>query len=300
VLQQVRVEEVLMQEGRAVGVRATASGWRQDISSRFVVDASGRRCLLATQLGLKANDPEFSQFAIYSWFENVEPAPPGTEGMLFLHFLGLERAWAWQIPLRHGIWSVGFVTDRADFKKAGTSEDGFAAQLVQRNANLSHNLRDARRVRPWRTEGDYSYRISQVAGRGWLLVGDALRFVDPIFSTGVDVAAYSALHANEAIKAVLTGGDENAALASYEHTVGDGVEAWYELIRLFYRLQNLFTYFAVRRNTREEVVRILQGNLYDPLALARAREMIDLMQSAYARVTRDSNNLLRPGALTAG
>jgi hypothetical protein len=45
--------------------------------------------------------PIFNQFGIYSWFKGVEPNPPGYEGFLFLHFLGLERCWAWQIPMRN-------------------------------------------------------------------------------------------------------------------------------------------------------------------------------------------------------
>src|SRR5215472_13252378 len=133
----VRVEEVLMRDGRAVGVRAQdESGRSEEVRARVVVDASGRRCLLATQLGLRTNDPAFSQFAVYSWFQNVKPPPPDTEGMILLHFLDLERAWAWQIPLRSGTWSVGFVTDRRDFKKSGTSIEDWAAGLMHRNATL--------------------------------------------------------------------------------------------------------------------------------------------------------------------
>jgi 1H-pyrrole-2-carbonyl-[peptidyl-carrier protein] chlorinase len=296
----VRVEEVLMRDGRAVGVRAEdESGRSEEIRARVVVDASGRRCLLATQLGLRTNDPAFSQFAVYSWFENVKPPPPDTDGMILLHFLDLQRAWAWQIPLRDGRWSVGFVTDRRDFKKSGTSIEDWAAGLVHRNVSLEHNLSEAVRVQPWRTEADYSYKISQVAGPGWLLVGDALRFVDPVFSTGVDVASYSAQYAFEAIEAVLAGAGEAATFASFERTVLDGVDAWYDIISLFYRIQNLFTFLALRPETRKAVVRILQGNPYDADALRRAREMIELMERSYERVMANPRSLLRPGALAA-
>jgi 1H-pyrrole-2-carbonyl-[peptidyl-carrier protein] chlorinase len=227
----------------------------------------------------------------------VKPPPPGAEGLIFLHFLDLERAWAWQIPLRGGYWSIGFVTDRRDFRKSGTTTEDWAAGLVHRNATLEHNLGEARRTRPWRTEADYSYKISQVAGPGWLLVGDALRFVDPVFSTGVDVASYSAQFAFEAIEAVLGGAGEQATFARYERTVLDGVDAWYGIISLFYRIQNLFTFLALRPETREAVVRILQGNPYDAASLQRAREMIGLMERSYERVMANPRSLLRPGAL---
>jgi FADH2 O2-dependent halogenase len=298
VLQGVQVRRVLFDGDRAVGVRAAvADGWERDLHAPFVVDASGRRCVLATQLGLKEKDSQFNQFSIFSWFKDVEPNPPGYEGFLFLHFLGLERAWAWQIPMRNGICSVGVVTDKDDFQKSGRSHEEFFNSLMNRNRSLAHNMRNAARIRPWWIEGEYSYKIERLAGPGWLLVGDALRFVDAIFSTGVDVAAYSALYAFEAMDATFRGQNEDEARQTYERRVSDGVEAWYDLISLFYRLQNLFTRFAVNRRFREQVVRILQGNLYIPESLQRVREVIAVMEESYRKVMADPSNLLRPGAL---
>ncbi len=298
VLQGARALEVLFEEDRAVGVRASvADGWEQDLFAPVVVDATGRRCLLASQLGLRHADPNFNQFAIYSWFKNVAPNPPGTEGMIFLHFLGLEQAWAWQIPLRNGLCSVGVVVNKDDFKKYGNDNSEFFYSLVHRNRNLEHNMRAAVQVRQWWMEGDYSYKIEKLTGKGWLMIGDALRFVDPVFSTGVDVAAYSALYAFESINEVLDGADVDAAFAEYERRITDGVDAWYDLIALFYKLQNLFTIFAVDKRYREKVVRILQGNLYLPDSLARAREMITMMEEAYERIVAQPNSLLRPRAI---
>ncbi len=300
VLQGVAVQQVLFAGGRAVGVRARiADSASQDFFARFVVDASGRRSVLGNQLGLKRKDPDFNQFAIYSWFRDLAPAPPGYEGFLFLHFLGLERAWAWQIPLRDGVWSVGVVTDRADFKRAEEIHDEFFASMVARSLTFSQVMSQARRVRPWSLEGDYSYRIERPAGPGWLAIGDALRFVDPVFSTGIDVAAYSATFAFDAIQASLAGAPEATALDDYERVVTEGVEVWYEFTSLFYTLQNLFTLFAVRSRHREQVVRILQGNPYMPESLERAREIIALMRHTHEQVMAQPSNLLRPGALDA-
>jgi 1H-pyrrole-2-carbonyl-[peptidyl-carrier protein] chlorinase len=299
VLQGVRVAEVLFEQGRAVGVRAKVlDGWEREIRARVVVDASGRRCMLASQLGLKKKDDTFNQFGIYSWYRGLPPAPPGAEGMLFLHFLDLERAWAWQIPLRNGIWSIGMVTDKADFHRASLGNEDFFESLIERNDNFAHVMRSAERIRGFSVEGDYSYKVESLHGKGWLLIGDALRFVDPVFSTGVDVATYSALYAFEAIDASLSGAQsEDTAFADFDDRVSAGVAAWHELISIFYRTQNLFTYFAVVKRHREKVVRILQGNLYQPESLARAKAMIDLMNEAEERVHKNPDNLLRPGAL---
>lgn len=302
VLEGVKVLNVLFEGDRAAGVRVEVSpGWERDVTSRFVVDASGRRCFIPTQLKLKRKDPVFNQFCIYSWFKNVQPNPPGFEGMLFLHFLDLERCWAWAIPLRNGYTSVGVVTDKQDFQKSGRSHEEFFESLIGLNRNLKWAMQDAERVRPWWIEADYSYEIDQLSGPGWILVGDALRFVDPVFSTGVDVAMYSANYGYEALDAVLRQErDEETALAEYQSRVGDGVQAWYDLISMFYKLRNLFTAYAVRKRFREKVVRILQGNLYIPESLERAREMIAHMEKSFQDITSDPNNLLAPGALVPG
>lgn len=298
VLQGVSVHQVLFDGDRAVGVRADlGAGWEQDVRARFVVDATGRRCLLGKQLGLVEKDPDFNQYAIYSWFRGLEPQPAGFEGYLFLHFLDLENAWAWQIPMRNGVTSVGVVTTKSDFQKSGRSHEEFFGSLMARNRTLAHWMRNAERIRPWWIEGDYTYKVERVVGPGWLMVGDSLRFVDPIFSTGIDIATFSSKFASEAIVASLDGADEARELKEYERRVNDGVDAWYQLISLFYRLQNLFTIYAVKKRFREQVVRILQGNLYMPDSLARAREIIALMESSYEAVAADPNNLLHPGAL---
>jgi 1H-pyrrole-2-carbonyl-[peptidyl-carrier protein] chlorinase len=299
VLQGVRATRVLFDGDRAVGVRTQAlDGWEQDVSARFVVDATGRRALIPSQLKTKQMDQEFNQFCIYSWFMGVEPNPPGYEGMLFLHFLDLPTSWAWVIPLRNQVSSVGVVTDKRDFQTSGRTHQEFFTQLIGLNRNLRWAMRSARRIRPWWIEADYSYHADALTGPGWILLGDALRFVDPVFSTGVDVAMYSANYGFEAIDAVLRGQeDEAAALQAYQRRVGDGVQAWFDLISLFYKLRNLFTAYAVRTRFREQVVRILQGNLYIPESLDRARELIALMQESFDKVATDPQNLLAPGAL---
>ena len=298
VLQGVGAKEVVFENGRAVGVRVSPiDGWEHEARARVIVDASGRRCLIPSQLGLRHKDPGFNQFGIYSWFRGVEPPPAGFEGYLFLHFLGLERAWAWQIPMKDGVWSIGVVTEKGDFQKSGRTHVEFFEDLARNNRALWDAMEHAERVRPWYIEADYTYQNERITGDGWLLVGDALRFIDPVFSTGVDVAAYSALHASRAIDAVLAGGDEREAFSAFETQVTQGVEAWYELTTLFYDLQIIFTLFAVGNRFREKLIRTLQGNLYMPETLDRARELIDEMRDSYEKIMANPDNLLRPDTI---
>jgi FADH2 O2-dependent halogenase len=299
VVQGAEVLEVLFSGERAAGLKVRyAPGTVDDIRARFVVDASGRRCVLATQLGLRRKDPELSQIAVYSWFTGINPPPAGNEGMLFLHFLGLERAWAWQIPLKNGVWSVGAVTDTAHFRSERKSPNDFFYDLCSRNNALAAAIDGAVARRDLRVEADYSYTVDPIAGPGWFLLGDAARFIDPVLSTGLDIAVFGALAAFEAIDDVLEGDDEDSARATFIENVNGGLDAWRDIVVLFYRLQVLFTYFAVRPSFREDAIRILQGNLFNRPALERAREMISRMEKAYDSIMGDPDNLLRPGALT--
>ncbi len=299
VLQGVKVSKVLFEGDRAVGVRASAGdGWVRDLRADVVVDASGRRCMLATQLGLKQKDQSFNQYCLYSWFRGVKEPPPDLTGFTLFYFLGLNKSWSWHIPLRNGVCSMGVVVDKSDFQVGGWSHEDFFSSLVERSRTFSHVMQDAERIRPWWVEADYSYKIDRYSGPGWLLVGDALRFVDPVFSSGVDVALFSALYAYETIvEARSPGGDERAAFDRYQHRVGDGVEIWYELIDTFYRLQTLVSRFVTRPGWREIITRTLQGNPYLPETQQRARVLLDAMHESFDKVMGDPNNLLRPWAM---
>jgi Tryptophan halogenase len=147
------------------------------------------------------------------------------------------------------------------------------------------------------TSWDYSYKVSKFTGPGWLLIGDALRFVDPVFSSGVDVALFSAMYAYETITKAWTTGKEQEAFDEYHSRVETGVDIWYELISTFYRLQNLVTRYVTSPRTREQVIRTFQGNPYIPETQQRARELLDRMHRSYEAVLADPRNLLRPWAM---
>jgi flavin-dependent dehydrogenase len=298
VLQGVSVTDVIFEDGRAVGVRAkVADGWERDLRAKYIVDATGRRCLIASKLKMKQKDQSFNQFCIYSWFTNVERPPARLYGWGLFYFIGLNQAWGWQFPLREGKESVGIVVDKEDFQKSGVDADEFFNKLVQRSRHFSHVMRDAERIRPYWIEGDYSYKVDRYAGPGWLMIGDALRFVDPIFSSGVDVALFSALYAYEAIEESWRTGHEEKVFETFHERINTGVDSWYDTIRLFYKLQNLLTRYAVHPKWRPYIIRALQGAPYTPERVANNQVLQQAMHESYEKVMREPGNLLRPWAM---
>jgi flavin-dependent dehydrogenase len=160
---------------------------------------------------------------------------------------------------------------------------------VQLSNNTKHILCGDTRVRPFYIEGDYSYKMSKFAGDGWMLVGDAARFVDPIFSSGVSVAVNSAKFAFEAIEEAVKTGDSISPLAAYNDKVQHGVAIWYEWITIYYRLQSLFTYLGRDPKNKAEMQKLLQGDVYDEDAV----EVLDRMKALVKAVEDDPNHLLR-------
>ena len=115
-----------------------------------------------------------------------------------------------------------------------------------------------------RAISNYSYHIKEFTGKGYLCVGDSHRFVDPIFSSGVSIALYSAKFAAERIVQAFKMNDFQAKMFQpYEDTLRDGANVWYEFIRLYYKLLPLFTHFIQSPEYRLQVLQLLQGEVFD-------------------------------------
>jgi FADH2 O2-dependent halogenase len=194
----------------------------------------------------------------------------------------------WHIPIYDGITSVGAVTEKSDFLKSGQDHETFFNELLQMTANTRHILNGAERVKPYYIEGDYSYKMSEFSGPGWLLVGDAARFVDPIFSSGVSVAMRSGQFASQAIERALLG-DEVEAFSEYRETVDRGVQIWYEWITLYYKLQELFTRFSGKPEYKPDIQQLLQGEVFDRDAV----QVLDRMKQALAAIQADDRHIWR-------
>ena len=289
VMEGVGVQKVLFEGDRAVGVRVNVLGRDLDLRSRYVVDASGRRCILGKQLGLWEKDQQFNQFAIYSWFRGVNPPTPETSEYIHVHFLPVERGWVWHIPIYEDITSVGAVVEKSSFLKSGKDHETFFTELMSMTPNTRHILKGAERVKPYYIEADYSYKMSQFAGNGWLMVGDAARFVDPIFSSGVSVAMRSGQFASQALISSLKGEDEVAAFAEYNEIVDRGVQIWYEWITLYYKLQALFTRFSSKPQFKADIQQLLQGEVFDKGAV----KVLDRMKAAIKTIESSDDNIFR-------
>ncbi|GAA3566978.1 NAD(P)/FAD-dependent oxidoreductase [Nonomuraea rosea] len=287
VYQGVRVLGADFDDPESVKVRVRMGSQEVGIDVGMVVDASGRQTLLGRQLKLKVADPVFNQYALHSWFDGLDRASlandPELTDYIFVHFLPIKDSWVWQIPITDTITSVGVVTQKHRLRAAGDDREKFFWDCVSSRPDLKKALGECEQLRELKTEGDYSYSMKELRGDRFVMVGDAARFVDPIFSNGVSVAMNSARIASYDIIAAHEAGDFSShRFDTFDAKIRRGVRNWYEFISMYYRLNILFTAFVQDPRYRLDVLKLLQGDVYDdeePKALAAMREIVTAVEN---------------------
>jgi 1H-pyrrole-2-carbonyl-[peptidyl-carrier protein] chlorinase len=277
---------------------------KREVSTRvrMVADATGRRTLLARQLKWRIPDPVFDQYAIHTWFDGFDRqslAYRGSiENYIFVHFLPLSNTWMWQIPITETITSIGVVTQKKNFPRTREAREQFFWDCLAARPELHDAVRASTQMRPFKEEGDYSYACTQLAGDRLVLVGDAGRFVDPIFSTGVSIALNSSRFASRDIIAALERDDlGRASFETFETTMRRGTRNWYRFISVYYRLNLLFTAFVTDRRYKQDVLKLLQGDVYDE----DEPEVLTKMRGIVTEVERNPDHIWHDllGGLTA-
>ncbi len=249
------VTDYLIENGRAVGVKFTDDGGQERTArARFIVAASGNNTRLSSWVGERVTSKFFQNVAISAYYEGGHRMPAPRSGQFLAAAFG--EGWFWYIPLSDRLTSVGAVVDSryaSRLSEPAKAMDGFidACPLIK------EWLSDAKRVTEgmygkFRVQKDYSYTSSRFWRNGAVLVGDAACFVDPVFSTGVHLATYSALLAARSINTLLRAGrgevaddgtsvahdiDEAAAFGEFEARYRLEYERIYNFLVSFYDMQ---------------------------------------------------------------
>ena len=179
------------------------NGADEAVAARYLVDASGQSGFLSKRMQLRRVHPGLRNVALYAHYEGVELDPEVPEGDI--QVVSLEGlGWIWMIPLSDTLTSVGLVTPMEAVQ--GLDGDAKRAELesvLDRVVVTSRQMKSARRVTEIRVEADFSYSCKRYRGDRWLLAGDAGSFLDPVFSTGVQLALEAGVAAGEAISGCL-------------------------------------------------------------------------------------------------
>jgi flavin-dependent dehydrogenase len=229
------VEEVIFEGGRAVGVRFRADSGVEEARAHAVVDASGMEAFLSTKLGTRRLDAKLKRGALFAHYEDLRWPKEHTPGDILLPVD--DRVWYWIIPFSDGTSSVGAVFESSLARETGAATlDARWDALLTRSVRLTRFLEGSRRVSKVFAISDYSATSAQMAGDGYVLIGDAAAFLDPVFSTGVFLALATGERAAKAIDQALTrhGRLDRGDLARYEREARRLFKRFREFVYGFY------------------------------------------------------------------
>jgi flavin-dependent dehydrogenase len=183
--------EVRMEDGRSYRIAA-----------QYVVDATGRDAVLSSRKRLRRKNSQHQSAAIFGHFRGAEYRPGADAGNISIY--RFDHGWIWMIPLPDRVMSIGAVCRPAYLKQRKGKPADFLLQTLARNEGVSKRIEHAELLGgEVRVTGNYSYDSRQMGGPGWVMVGDAFAFLDPVFSSGVYLAMSSAEQAAAVVDAAL-------------------------------------------------------------------------------------------------
>src|SRR5438034_3315969 len=253
---------------RGVTVR-WPDGESEDIETQMVLDCSCPATFLANQGGsgpkiLGNYDQEvafFSQVtrAVRGSGVSGEHAKDNT-----LIFYAKKFHWSWFIPLDKDVVSVGMVTPRADFlDKKQTPEEFFRNELYDINPELRNRIPNLNLVEKVHVIPNYSYQVRGFCGKGFICIGDAHRFIDPIFSFGLTVTMREGEFAAPLVREYLEGNRRNGENPFADHQVfcEQGIDNLEEMIDLFWEQPFAFATFVYHRYP-DQLTDAFAGRIY--------------------------------------
>jgi flavin-dependent dehydrogenase len=230
------------------GVTLSSGNGGQVVRAKYVIDCSGRNCLIGNRFQLKRPFPNLRKFSLYAYYDDVrrEDGPDGT----LTRMVRTKDSWFWMIPLSGNTTSIGVVMDTEKFRGLKMNPEEALAHCIAEQPVVNESMENARRVTNVYATGDFSYRNKQLFGDRWLLAGDAAGFIDPVFSSGVYLALLSGEQAADALNLVLDRPQQRArAFRYYERRISRVLDiylrwasAWYtqEFVEVFLYPKEIF------------------------------------------------------------
>src|SRR5499427_1416902 len=261
------VKQVLFEGDQAVGVEVKMKdGSLQSFHSRVIVDATGQSAMLSNRFRWRVRDPKLKKGVLYSYFKGAHREPDLNGGAtLVLRTEHGSGGWFWYIPLENDITSVGIVAD-PEYLVKGRGQDlaRIFDEEVEKCEPCRRRVASGVRVDKIYSILDYSYRSKQCAGDGFILIGDAYGFLDPIYSSGVLLALKMAELAADAIHDAFRNADfSGERLGQFQSKLDQGIESMRKLVYAFYHEGFSFSQFLRKYpEQRFHVINLLIGDVF--------------------------------------
>jgi flavin-dependent dehydrogenase len=254
----------------------------------LLVDATGRARLAARALGIPARLGPRKDVAHFAHFEGVSwDEAPGQ-----VRIARGDAGWSWCIPLQERL-SIGIVLGQDDAARLGRTPVERLERAIAIDPGLTAIVGRGRRVTDVATYANYQLISERAYGRGWVMVGDAFGFVDPMLSPGVFLALRSSEQLADALtpwlrrRAVPSPAELQTVLTAYAATQSEMLTAWLELVAYLYD-GRLAALMRVGQSWMPENVGLAKRALSTHIA-----RHVGLLASGAATTSRYSRGLLR-------
>jgi geranylgeranyl reductase family protein len=261
------VKQVLFDGDRAVGCEVRMKdGTFEKFCAKVVVDATGQSAILSNKFRWRLRDPKLKKAVLYSYFKGADREPDLNGGATLVLRTGPgSGGWFWYIPLENDITSVGIVAD-PDYlvKDRGQDLAKIFHEEIEKCEACRRRVADGTRVDKIYSIIDYSYRSKHCAGDGFILIGDAYGFLDPIYSSGVLLALKMAELAADAIHDAFNRKDFSAErLGQFQTKLDNGIESMRKLVHSFYSEGFSFSQFLKKYpEQRVNLINLLIGDVF--------------------------------------
>ena len=262
----VGVKEVLFEGSQAVGVLASVDGKTEEIRAKVVVDATGMASLLARQLDMREPDEALRNASIYAYYKGTHRDEGRNSGATIIIHMPQRKGWFWYIPLPDDVASIGVVAP-PEYLFTGRGDEPLRTldEEISDCPGIRRRLEGAERISQPYVTSDFSYRAKRVSGDGWVLIGDAFGFLDPVYSSGVFLALKSGEFAADVIHDALGAGDlSGERIGCFGPKLAGGMHLIRQLVYAFYDEDFSFGAFSRKHpEYRDHIVRLLIGDVFN-------------------------------------
>jgi len=245
-------------------------GTTEEIESKVLLDCSGMATFLANQ---KVTGPKYvgSYDKQIAFFAHVKGAlrDPDTKGENArdntVIFYLKKYHWSWFIPVDSEVVSLGLVVPTAEFvSHKQTPDEFFRAYLPKINPELARRIEDIEFVEKVHVIPNYSYQVRGFCGKGFICIGDAHRFIDPIFSFGLSATLREAEFAIPHVISYLKGErrDEANPFDAHQRFIEKGTDNLEDMVDMFWEQPFAFSTF-VHQRYRGELIDAFAGRIYE-------------------------------------
>lgn len=262
---QTRVTKLILNDdGSHAAELKTSTGESKTVNAKVIVDATGQQSMIANKLRLKETDPELKKAAIWGYFKNAARNPVGEPEVTCILHTKDKNSWFWYIPLSDGGVSVGLVSNNDFLLKGRSTPSKTFYEEVENCIGIQRRLKSANLDGDIHVAKEFSYTTRQHAGDGWVLVGDAFSFIDPVYSSGVFLALKSGELAADAINEGLKIGDlSEKQLGCWTEDYEKGIVLFRKLVAAFYTNEFSFGEFMKQYpHYKSDLTDLLIGRVY--------------------------------------